>query len=126
MLARGRRAAERLMVDECLITRPGATVTDPDTGQVTNEPGEQVYSGKCEVKTKDTVAAKPEAGEHSFTVVARVVKIPANSADVADGDVVTLTATRHTAFTVGKQYKVDGFTPDSLETASRLPVEEIL
>ncbi|MCT9624289.1 hypothetical protein HWD94_04015 [Pseudarthrobacter equi] len=126
MLARGRRAAERLMVDECLIARPGAAVTDPDTGNVTNEPGRTIYEGKCEVKSKETVAANPEAGEHSFTVVARVIKIPANAADVADGDVVTLTVTRHNAFTVGKQYKVDGFTPDSLETASRLPVKEFL
>lgn len=121
-----RAAAESRMVDGCVINRPGGTVTDPDTGDVTSEVGAEVYAGKCEVQTRDTMAASPEAGEHTFTVVSRVVKIPVNAADVKDGDVVTLTATRLNAFTVGKQYRVDGFTPDSLETAARLPVKEIL
>ena len=121
-----RAAAESRMVDECVIRRPGATVTDPETGDVTSEPGAEVYAGKCEVQTRDTMAASPEAGEHTFTVVARVVKIPANAADVRDGDVVKLTASRLNSFTVGKEYRVDGFTPDTFETAARLPVKEIL
>ena len=29
-------------------------------------------------------------------------------------------------FTVGKQYRVSGFTPDTFDTAARLPVKEIL
>ena len=55
-----------------------------------------------------------------------MVNIPANSADVLDGDVVKLTASRLNTFTVGKEYRVEGFTPDTFETASRLPVKEIL
>lgn len=125
-LKRGRARAEARMVDECTIHRPGATLTDQETGNVTNEPAIPVYAGKCEVQSKNTVAANPEAGEHTFTVVSRVVKIPANSADVREGDVVTLTASRLNAFTVGKEYRVEGFTPDSLETAARLPVKENL
>jgi hypothetical protein len=98
-----RADAETLMVDSCTITRPGVPVTDPETGAVTNEPvtvyptPEQIAAGnpgKCEVQLRNTVAASPEAGEHAFTVVSLVVKIPADSADVLDGDVVTLTASR--------------------------------
>lgn len=122
---RGRRRAEREMLDTCTITRPGTPVTDPNTGDVTNTPT-TVYTGKCKVQSKDTMAANPEAGEHTFTVVSRQVHIPANAADVQDGDVVTLTASRLNAFTVGKQYRVEGFTPDSFDTAARLPVKEIL
>ena len=121
----GRRAAELLMVDECVITRPGEVVTDPETGDVTNE-SEVVYEGKCKIQSKDAATALPEAGEHTFTVVSRQVHIPANSADVRDGDVVTLTASQLNAFTVGKQYRVEGFTPDTFDTAARLPVKEIL
>jgi hypothetical protein len=53
------------------------------------------------------------------------VHIPANAADVVDGDVVTVTASLLNAFTVGKQYRVEGFTPDSFDTAARLPVKEM-
>jgi len=124
-LLRGRKAAEKRMIDECDIHRPGETVTDQETGDVTNTT-ELVYSGMCEVKSNEGVAANPEAGEATFTVVSRVVKIPMNSADIHDGDVVTLTASRLNAFTVGKKYRVSGFTPDTFDTAARLPVKEIL
>ncbi|MFB8368581.1 DUF6093 family protein [Pseudarthrobacter sp. NPDC055928] len=118
----GRREAEALMVDACTITRPGEPVTDPDTGDVTNSSTE-VYSGKCKVQSKDSATSNPEAGEATFTVVSRQVHIPANAADVQDGDVVTITASLLNAFTVGKQYRVSGFEPDSFDTAFRLPVK---
>lgn len=118
----GRREAESLMLDACMITRPGEPVTDPDTGDVTNTTT-PVYSGKCKVQSKDSATSNPEAGEATFTVVSRQVHIPANAADVQDGDVVTITASLLNTFTVGKQYRVDGFEPDSFDTAFRLPVK---
>ena len=51
---------------------------------------------------------------------------PDTPPDVQDGDVVTITASRLNLFTVGKQYRVSGFTPDSFDTAARIPVKEIL
>lgn len=121
-----RAQAESLMLDECVITRgSGEPVIDPDTGAVTDGTGETVYEGKCKVQSKDSATASPDAGNNSFTIVSRQVHIPANAADVRDGDVVTLTASRLNAFTVGKQYRVDGFTPDTFDTAARLPVKEM-
>lgn len=120
----GRRQAEALMVDECTITRPAGTVTDPETGDVTNSTTE-VYSGKCKVQSKNPITDNPEAGQFTFTVVSRQVHIPADAADVWDGDIVTITASRLNAFTIGKQYRVEGFTPDTFETAARIPVKEI-
>lgn len=120
-----RAEAESLMLDSCSITRPGEPVTDPDTGNVTNEPV-TVYTGRCKVQSKDSATSNPEAGEATFTVVSRQVHIPANAADVKDGDVITITASRLNAFTVGKQYRVEGFTPDSFDTAARMPVKEML
>ena len=123
---RGRSAAESLMVDSCIITRgPGEPVIDPDTGAVTDGAGETVYEGKCKVQSKDSATASPDAGGNSFVVVSRQVHIPANAADVKDGDVVTVTASLLNAFTVGKRYRVEGFTPDTFDTASRLPVKEM-
>lgn len=132
---RGRVAAEALMVDTCTITRgSGELVTDPETGVVTAV-GTPVYptdahiaagnNGKCKVQSKDSATSSPDAGGHSFVVVSRQVHIPANAADVKDGDVVTITASLLNDFTVGKQYRVDGFTPDSFDTAARIPVKEV-
>lgn len=120
-----RTQAESLMIDACTITRPGEPVTDPDTGDVTNV-AVTVYSGKCKVQSKDSSVATPDSAGASFTVVSRQVHIPANAADVIDGDVVTITASRLNAFTVGKRYRVEGFTPDTFDTAARIPVKENL
>ncbi len=125
MLLRGRVRAESLMIDTCTITRPGEPATNPDTGDVTNS-AVIVYAGKCKVQSRDSATSTPEAGGAVFTVVSRQVHIPANAAQVRDGDVVTITASPLNSFTVGKQYRVEGFTPDTFDTAFRLPVKENL
>ena len=45
----GRRHAEALMKDVVVISRPGAPVTGPDTGEVTNSLTD-VYAGPCKVQ----------------------------------------------------------------------------
>lgn len=125
MLARGRRAAERLMVDRCRITEPsGELVTNPDTGVVTRA-RVTVYEGKCKTKTQALAASNPEAGEHSFTVISREVHIPANAADVKDGQEVEMLTSTNNAFLPGKVFTVMGYAGDSYDTAMRLPVKEI-
>jgi hypothetical protein len=119
----GRAAADALMVDTCRITAPGEVVTDPDTGEVTRE-RTTVYEGKCKVQSKDSAVSNPEAGEASFTVVSRQIHIPANAAEIRDGYEVEITASLLNSFTVGKVYRVEGFTPDTFDTAFRLPVKE--
>ena len=121
-LLQGRREAETLMVDTCTISRPGEPVTDPDTGNVTDSMT-TVYTGKCKVASKDSSVASPDVAGASFTVVSRQVHVPAGVADIQDGDVVTVTASLLNPFGVGKQYRVEGFEPDSFETAARLPVK---
>lgn len=121
----GRRAAERKMVDTCTITRrTGQVVTDPVTGKVTAE-SIVVYQGKCEVQSKNSSTSSPEAGEHQFTVVSRQVRIPMGKAVIIDDDLVTLDASRLAPELAGKQYRVEGYTPDSFDTAARLPVKEL-
>jgi len=120
----GRQAAEALMVDTCRITSGGEPVTDPDTGEVTNA-RTTVYEGKCKVQSKDSATSTPEAGGATFTVVSRQVHIPANAAEIHDGYEVEVTGSLLNSFTVGKVYRVEGFTPDTFDTAFRLPVKEI-
>jgi len=121
----GRTAAEALMVDSCRITAPGEPVTDPDTGEVTNS-SVLVYEGRCKVQSKDSATSNPEAGGAVFTVVSRQVHIPVNAAEIRDGYEVEITASLLNQFTVGKVYRVSGFTPDTYDTAFRIPVKEIL
>ena len=125
-LMRGRAAAERLMVDTCIIRRGSSEpVIDEETGAVTEGSRTRVYEGKCKVQSKDAATASPDAGGHSFVTVSRQVHIPANAADVRDDDVVELTAARLNLFTVGREYRVEGFAPDTYDTAARLPVKEM-
>jgi len=121
----GRREAEALMVDSCRITSAGDVVTDPDTGEVTRT-RTTVYEGKCKVQSKDSATSNPEAGGAAFTVVSRQVHIPANAAEIHDGYEVEITGSLLNSFTVGKVYRVSGFTPDTFDTAFRLPVKEIV
>ena len=120
-----RAQAESMMVDTCRITSGGSPVTDPDTGNVTTT-RTTVYEGPCKVQSKDSAVSNPEAGGASFTVVSRQIHIPVNAAEILDGYEVEITASLLNAFTVGKVYRVEGFTPDTYDTAYRIPVKEIL
>jgi hypothetical protein len=113
------------MVDTCRITSVGVPVTDPDTGDVTTTRS-TVYEGPIKVQSKDSATSNPEAGGATFTVVSRQVHIPANAAEILDGHEVEITASLLNSFTVGKVYRVEGFTPDTYDTAYRIPVKEIV
>ncbi len=54
LMAHGRAAAERLMADECRVTKAGGVTIDPDTGQSVPQVTE-VYAGKCKVQTSGGV-----------------------------------------------------------------------
>ena len=119
-----RAQAESLMRDTCTITRPGVPQLDENTGLLT-APEALVYEGKCKVQSKDSSTASLDAGGAVFRVVSRQVHIPVGVADVRNDDVVTVTASLLNPFGVGRKYRVEGFTPDSFDTAARIPVKEI-
>ena len=54
LMTSGRDAAERLMIDECRVTKAGGVTVDPDTGQSVPKVTE-VYAGKCKVQTSGGV-----------------------------------------------------------------------
>lgn len=54
LMAHGRAAAERLMADECRVTKAGGVTINPDTGQSVPKLTE-VYAGKCKVQTSGGV-----------------------------------------------------------------------
>lgn len=54
LMTSGRDAAERLMTDECRVTKATGQTIDPDTGQHVTQYSE-VYAGKCKVQTSGGV-----------------------------------------------------------------------
>jgi len=54
LMTSGRDAAERLMTDECRVTKAGGVTIDPDTGQSVPKLTE-VYTGRCKVQTSGGV-----------------------------------------------------------------------
>ncbi|PZF98257.1 DUF6093 family protein [Micromonospora deserti] len=125
VLQRGRRAAERLMVDTCLIRRVTGTSTDPDTGQITPT-FSTVYSGKCRVQQATANPGDTTTGDAELLMVPRVLWLPvASSPDVRAGDRVEMTASVYDPDLTGRRFVVRGEFAKSHATARRLGIEEV-
>lgn len=60
-LAKARRDAESLMTDQCVVTRPVESTTDPATG-LTATTVRGVYQGHCKVQTSGGLASEQTEG----------------------------------------------------------------
>jgi hypothetical protein len=121
---RGREAAEALMFDSCVVDRPGAPVTDPDTGAVTPSLS-RIYEGKCKVQQTIAQSSNPTAGGHSFTVQSTRWDTPVSAGPFAVNDVVTMTGAVLDPQLVGRVYRVVELFHKSGATAQRVRVEEV-
>lgn len=121
----GRRFIESLMTSTCTIrAQEGEPTTDPDTGAVTEAPGDVLYSGKCRVKPAAQWGRMAEAGGEQVTPTTIQVSIPYEVSTVRRGSWVTVDASPDASL-VGRRLEVR-FTPaagDNL-TARRLLCEE--
>lgn len=122
---RGRREAESLMLDACTVHRPGAPVTDPDTGVVAPALT-LVYAGPCKVQQTISQASNPTAGGHSFTVHDSRVDFPVSAGPFAVDDVVTMTASALDTQLVGRTFRVSELFHKSYATAQRVKVSEVV
>lgn len=135
-LKRGRRRAESLMVDACVIRRvtgePGPI--DPETGLRDPAPTTVVYplqgaqsplDGRCKIQTWEPHEGKPESGEHVFTVQRYYVHLPIGAGRIQVDDRVEITASEAAAQLVGRTYRVAGTHAKSLATAQRVLVDEV-
>ena len=122
---RGRLSAEALMLDACAVTRPGAPVTDPETGEVTPS-STPVYSGPCKVQQTISQASNPTAGGHQFTVQDVRWDTPVTAGPFLVGDVVTMTASVLDPQLVGRVFRVIETFHKSGATAQRTRVSEVV
>lgn len=91
-----RRMAESLMTDRCVVTRPGESATDPDTG-LPSVATERVYAGCCKVQTSGGLASEQTEGSaaQAMGAVSLVwslyVHFPYGTPGLRAGDVVEVT-----------------------------------
>lgn len=121
-----------------MISRPGAPVTDNDTGNVT-VPSIDVYAGPCKVQQTISQSANPTAGGHKFTVQSARLDIPVSVTGVQVGDIATASFLDTATYPDGSfpsdtlypaairevSFRVIELFEKSYATAQRLRVEQI-
>ncbi len=88
-----RAEALSTMRDTALISRGGAPVFDPVTGQMTPGVGTMIYQGPCRLRLPAAVEAERLFGEQQVTVTRFVAAVPYDVFGVRVDDVVTMLET---------------------------------
>jgi hypothetical protein len=123
--AAGRRMAESLMVDTCLITRVTGSTTDPDTGEVTPTTA-TVYSGRCRMQQLAAVARPNDVGESYVFQQPFVLQLPmVGSGGIQAGDQVEVTASVLDPDLPGRKFWVRELADGTHKTARRIGLEEV-
>lgn len=123
LLARGRRAAERLMVDECVIRRRTGEETTDGYGNITRATTD-VYAGKCRVQQPTATAQEQESGEASMLLLRFELQLPMSAVGVQADDEVEVTASRHDPDLPGRRFVVRGLAHKTHGVMRRLQVDE--
>ncbi len=131
-LKRGRREAERLMTDTCVIRRPTGTISvDPDTGVASPE-YTTVYEGKCKVQTAGGIASQVVSASGDATNVGGNVPVwslylhlPVSAVDCRSGDLAQITSSVDPAL-VGRRLRLVNLQSEKTHaTARRWNVSEM-
>lgn len=107
VLARGRNAAERRMVDECVIRRAGVT--------------EPVYAGRCEVTQSSDEGGEAQDEADAYALNLRLgLKLPISAMGLQLGDEAELTVSSRDPDLVGRFLRIQGLAHESNATCRRL------
>lgn len=122
---RGRRRAESLMVDACVVRGKSTFgAMDDDTGLKVETVGAVVYEGRCKIQTYEAHESTPASGQHVWSVQRYTIHLLA-TVEVTVDCMVTVTASVLDEHLVGRRYRVAAFLHKSLATANRLAVDEV-
>lgn len=121
VLALGRVAAEKGMIDACLIRRPTGATTNPDTGArtptyLTPDP----YTGKCRIQQHQATADRQDVGEDSLLLLRLEVQLPMTVTGLQVGDEVTVTASVNDADLPGRVFRIHDLAHKSEATMRRV------
>lgn len=122
VLARGRAAAELLMVDACTIRRKTGESTG--AGGVVTPTYSTLYTGKCRVQQDKAQAQQQDPGEAHVLMLRLEIQLPMSVTGLQAEDVVTITASAHDADLVGRVFIVRDLAHASHKTARRVQVME--
>lgn len=123
VLARGRRAAESLMLDVVRVSRAsGRPVTDPVTG-VVSVPSVEVYEGIGRVQGRAT-EAKTVDGVQVYVLSDLTVQLPVSVEPVVD-DEVRVVESLTEPHLVGRTFRVKSAPRKSHATMTRCEAEEV-
>jgi hypothetical protein len=122
-LARGRSAAEALMVDACTVTRVGDRGTDTTTGEVT-EPTSTLYTGQCRVQQAQAQATEETVGEDHLLLLRLEVQLPMSVTGLEVGDLITITASVHDPDLPGRVFRIHDLAYKTHATSRRVQCVE--
>lgn len=122
VLARGRAAAEGLMVDACTIRRITGESTGP--GGVVTPTYSTLYTGKCRIQQSKADAQQQEVGEAYALMLRLEVQLPMSVTGLRAEDEVTVTASAHDADLIGRVFLIRDLAHATHKTARRVQVQE--
>ncbi len=124
LLARGRVAAEALMVDACTIRRRTGEGDESDDDGNVIVTYEDLYAGKCRVQQPSAQAAQEDVGEDFQLMLRLEVHLPMSVVGLEAGDEVTITASVHDPDLPGRVFLVRDLAHKTHATARRVGVTE--
>jgi Family of unknown function (DUF6093) len=125
VLARGRAAAEKLMVDACTIKRPTGTTTDPDTADVVTSYTTLYTNQKCRIQSRGQWGERRDVGQDSLVMQTIEVQLPITVANLAVGDVITITAATFDPALVGRELQLKDLNSETHATCRRVMATEL-
>lgn len=125
LLARGRAAALRGMVDTCTITRVANGAVDENTGRIARTE-QAIYAGPCRVQNQRAQSRTEDVGEDRALLLPMEIQLPTSVTGLVVGDRITITASAHDADLVGRTFAVRDLAHKSEATARRVRAEEVI
>lgn len=122
-VARGRAAAESLMVDTCTIRRRSAPVTSTVDASVSFT-FTTIYSGKCRFQQQGADARTEDAGEAYLRLLRLEVQLPMSATGFQALDEVTCDTSVHDPDLPGRVFLVRDLAHKTHATSRRIRVEE--
>lgn len=123
-LARSRLRMALRMTDTVTVTRADGDPAVDATGTVT-QPTTTVYTGSAEVKQRTEQPTVNASAGRDVTTLPVMLRLPWNSADLHDGDTVTVTASTHLPALVGHVFTVTGEDGSSHVTSRRYGIVKV-
>lgn len=125
-LLRGRRAAEKLMIDQCIVRRVTGKTQGP--GGVLTPVTTVLYEGKCRlmVRTRERLGGSwVEAGEAQVIASRLELHIPTSAPEVQEGDRVEMVSSTLDPLIAGKVFVARDSMVKTFVTARRITVIEV-